>query len=247
MAPVFRRSANPQNHIRTHTFILDGIPIDIQQKPIKSIRLRVYKPDGYICVSAPLFLSLSRIEQQIVAKRDWIIQQHTKFKAQVVTLNIETGELHPFLGKHYELHLQVTNKKPWIEFTDNNIQLHIQANPSFLDKERVLNNWYRQQMMNVLPTLITKWENIIGVNAQQYRIRLMKSRWGSCNTRDKRITLNLNLIKKPLQCLEYVLVHELIHILEPGHNKRFYAFMQQFLPDWKTCQTLLTRPDHAID
>ena len=119
------------------------------------------------------------------------------------------------------------------------MHFYIMPHMALSEQKHFLQQWYRQQMHRLLPELIKKWSMIVGVTIAEYRVKCMKTRWGSCNPLAKRICLNLNLIHKPLGCLEYVIVHELVHLYEPKHNQRFYAFMDHFMPSWKYYQTQL--------
>lgn len=224
-----------------HFFELDGISIEILRKPIKNIHFRIYPPDGKVKVTAPLKLHLDFIRHQIEAKRHWILTQRAKLSAHPLQLpmTFKSGEQHEFLGKKYTLIVHEGMKNPQVLVQDEHIHCYTQSDASPSGIQKHLESWYKQQMQAHLPSLISKWETRIGVQANTWRIRVMKTRWGSCNTLAKRIWLNLNLIKKPLECLEYVIVHELVHLLEASHNKRFYALMDQFLPQWRDFKVLL--------
>ncbi|KTC87294.1 M48 family metallopeptidase [Legionella drozanskii] len=219
----------------------DGLTIEVLRKPIKNIHLRIYPPDGQIKVSAPLRLHLDLIRHQIEAKREWIHAQRTKLRARSYSppLAFETGEPHDFLGKTYSLIVHEAKHSPMVLIQQDSILCYTRTNARAEDRKILLENWYRQQMKALLPELFRKWEGIIGVTASSWGIKSMKTRWGSCNTTKRRIWLNLNLITKPLPCLEYVLVHELVHLLEASHNKRFHAFMDQFLPQWRDLKNQL--------
>jgi predicted metal-dependent hydrolase len=219
---------------------LDGIVIEILRKPIKNMTLRIYPPDGRVAISAPLKLRLDLIKKQLEAKRDWIHKQRARLIAQAIPLaNYESGEQHYFMGKNYALLIHQATKRTQVILEDETMHCFIKADLTLAEKETVLEKWYRQRMKEQIPALIAKWEPIIGVSVNSWGIKVMKTRWGSCNPSKKRIWLNLNLIKKPLACLEYVLVHEMVHILEASHNKRFYAFMDEFLPQWRSIKTEL--------
>ncbi|MBA2711654.1 MAG: M48 family metallopeptidase [Tatlockia sp.] len=219
---------------------LDGIFIEIVRKPVKNLTLRIYSPDGRVTVSAPLKLRMELIETQIIAKLEWIHKQRTRLKTDAVPLsNFESGEMYSFMGKSYPLLIHQAKRRVKVCLEDETLHCFLQPNLTLREKEAVLEGWYREKMKEQLPALIAKWEPIIGVSVSNWGIRVMKTRWGSCNPLKKRIWLNLNLIKKPLACLEYVLVHELVHILEASHNKRFYALMDKFLPQWRVIKTLL--------
>lgn len=215
-------------------FELDGILIEILRKPIKNLTLRIYPPDGRVAVSAPLRLRLDLIKNQLETKREWIHKQRARLTVKAAPpANYDSGEQHSFMGEFYTLLIHTTAKRMQIVLNDKILHCYFKANLTQLEKESLLENWYRAEMKALLPILIAKWEPIIGVSVAHWGIRIMKSRWGSCNPHHRRIWLNLNLIKKPLACLEYVLVHEMVHILEASHNKRFYAFMDKFLPQWR--------------
>lgn len=227
---------------------MDGLIIEIIRKPIKNMHLRIYPPDGQVKVSAPLRLRLDLIRSQLETKRSWIHAQRARFLTQTLQtpIQLESGEQHHFLGKAYRLLITETNGPQTIHLDNEIMHLFIKSNPSLVEKQQVMACWYRQQMREQLPPLIAKWEPIMGVKVDSWGIRAMKTRWGSCNTRAKRISLNLTLIKKNLCCLEYVLVHEMVHLLEASHNKRFYALMDRFLPPWREYQyELEARKSHA--
>lgn len=221
-------------------FELDGILIEILRKPIKNMTLRIYPPDGRVAVSAPLKLRLDLIKNQLETKRDWIHKQRARLTAKAIPIaNYESGELHDFMGERYPLLIHPTTQRMQIILDKGVLHCYFKPNLTRLEKETLLENWYREQMRRCLPALIAKWEPIIGVSVAFYGIKIMKSRWGSCNPSKRRIWLNLSLIKKSVDCLEYVLVHEMVHILEASHNKRFQAFMDQFLPRWRFIKTEL--------
>lgn len=220
---------------------IDGLLIEILRKPIKNIHLRIYPPEGQVRITAPLWLSLAQIRQQVIAKRAWIDRQRLRLKNQQAQLSppLITGSSLYFLGEPYSLTFHENSKLMQVTLIEQTIHCFIKTNTSQEEKEKSLEAWYRHEMKKILPELILKWQAIIGVQVASFGIKKMKTRWGTCNTRAARIWLNLSLIKKPLICLEYVLVHEMVHLLEVRHNRRFYAFMDQFLPDWKAYQKLL--------
>ena len=218
----------------------DGILIEVLRKPIKNMHLRIYPPDGRVKISAPLRLRLELIHSQLEAKREWIHTQRARLQTlpESAPLKFESGEQYFYLGKRYTLIVHPSEQRS-IQIDDGTLHCFINPNLPLPEKQKFLENWYRQQMKELLPALISKWEPLIGVNIATWVIKIMKTRWGSCNIQKARISLNLNLIKKPLTCLEYVLVHEMVHLLEASHNKRFYTFMDQFLPQWRTLQKQL--------
>jgi predicted metal-dependent hydrolase len=221
---------------------LDGIPVTIIRKSIKNMYLRVKPVTGDVVVSAPNKLSLQIIKAQLLAKQAWIhtarARAHIHKRTLQTSPSMESGEQHFFLGTPYTLmiHPNTSSRKIIIEgeFLHGFLQSY-----SYEKRVNMLQAWYKEQMQNRLPDLIQKWEPIIGVRVHAWGIKTMKTRWGSCNVRAHRIWINLRLIQKPLICLEYVLVHEMVHLLEASHNKRFYALMTQFMPDWKSHQKQL--------
>jgi len=220
---------------------IDGIPIEILRKPIKNMHLRIYPPDGLVCVSAPLKLSLQYIHRQLEAKSEWIHKQRSKIKALPVKSIpvLETGESHFFLGLPYTLTIINEEIDKKITLKDNLLLLHTKPNETTINKKAILNHWYLTQMKALLPSLINKWQPIIGVKVNSFGIKAMKTRWGSCNTRTHKIWLNLVLIEKPISCLEYVLVHEMVHLHEASHNARFYQLMDKFMPEWRSYKNIL--------
>ncbi|MGL5743175.1 MAG: M48 family metallopeptidase [Legionella sp.] len=220
---------------------LDGIPIEILRKKIKNMHLRIYPPDGLVKVSVPLKFSEQLIRQNLETKSTWIRKQRDRILSMTPIENttLETGTRVVFQGKHYLLIIEEHHGHEHIQIKDELMYCYTQPNRTYEQKQTLLENWYKLQMHRVLPYLIQYWEKIVGVKVAQWGIRKMKTRWGSCNTKAARIWLNLNLMKKQPICLEYVLVHELVHLLEPSHNKRFYALMSQFMPQWRDYDSLL--------
>ena len=220
---------------------LDGIPIEISRKAIKNMNLRIYPPDGLVKVSAPLKLSERLIRQTLEQKKTWIHEQREKIRSRTVPEEplLQTGATIPFLGKNYLLVLEEHHGPTQIKINDELLHFYTQPNSTSVQRKKALDTWYQREMASLLPDLIRHWEAVVGVKVCAWRIKKMKSRWGSCNTSTACICLNLNLMKKPQVCLEYVLVHELVHLWERGHNQRFYGLMSQFMPQWREYEYLL--------
>lgn len=199
------------------------------------MHLRIYPPDGLVKVSAPLRFSEQLIRQSLESKSAWIHQQRERIRNRSVEedCTFKMGSTVAFLGKKYLLIIEEHHGPTQIKLNNELIYCYTQPNSSPTQIQTILERWYKQQMQILLPDLIQHWEAVIGVKVAQWGIRKMKTRWGSCNTKAARIWLNLNLIKKKSICLEYVLVHELVHLLEPSHNKRFYGLMSKFMPQWR--------------
>ncbi len=227
-----------------HQIEMDGIIIDILRKPIKNMNLRIYPPDGRVRVSAPFSLSLQQIRDQLEPRLTWLHTQRARLQALPVKSEptMQTGELHYFLGAPLTLLVKASLKPTPIGLKDNLLLLSTKPHATTLEKQAILKRWYQTQMQLLVPALIKKWQRLIGVSVLSWGTKTMKTRWGSCNTRTRRIWLNLVLIQKPIACLEYVLVHEMVHLLEASHNARFYQLMDQFMPEWREHQKALTYP-----
>lgn len=214
---------------------IHSLDITINRKAIKHVYIRVRSPDGAVEVSAPKHMSERLIRAAINERFEWIKQQQKSIASAPISAPIEfiSGETHFLWGTPYTLNVIETSGKPRVQISSNILRLYAPAGATLEQKGKTLDEFYKQEIKAQVSVLLPLWESTMGVQSKEWRIRKMKTRWGSCNTQAKRIWLNLELAKKPRQCLEYVLVHELVHLLERGHNARFYGFMDQFLPDWR--------------
>ena len=222
---------------------LGNIIIDVEQKDIKNIHLSVYPPNGKVKIAAPERMDLDTIRVFAINKLKWIKQQQQIFKNQERESPREylTKESHYFQGKRYLLKIIEQDTKPKVVLKHSKIELYIRPNTSTVKRKEVLDEWYRAEMKKIVPKMIEKWEKIIGVKASEFGIKKMRTKWGTCNIEAKRIWLNLELAKKPLECLEYIITHELVHLLERSHNDRFIAYMNQFMPKWRFYRDELNR------
>lgn len=225
-----------------------GIEVLVLRKKIKNLHLNVLPPDGTVRVSAPLSMNDDAIHNFLATRLSWIKKQQAKFKGQErqTPRKYMSGESHYFLGKRYLLEvLQYDDskpKKPRVEIVNKKkIVLSVRPGSNSKKREHVLQNWYRKKLREILSPMIKKWQEGIGVEANFWGIRKMKTKWGSCNEKTKRMWFNLELIKKPESCVEYVVVHELLHLLERTHNNRFVQLMDQYLPRWRTTKDELNR------
>jgi len=216
---------------------VSGVPVEIVRKGIKNLHLGVYPPHGRVRVAAPLRVSDAAVRLAVVGKLGWIKRQRARFEAQPRQSEREmvSGESHYFLGQRYRLRV-VTYEGPGKVMARNKsvIELHVRRESSAEQRERVLQRWYRQQLKELIPPLLQKWQRALGVQADEWAIKKMKTKWGACNVKVRRIWLNLELAKKPVQCLEYIVVHELVHLLERYHNDNFLALMNATLPQWRS-------------
>ncbi len=221
---------------------MNGLAIEVIKKPIKNMHLRIYPPDGTVKVSAPFHFKEKTIISFLQKHRFWIETQRQRITqcTPVKEESFRTGSVIPFKGKSYTLIIQEHHGPSHVECQDHSLYAYLPHDFNLAQIEMLLEHWYKTEMQALLPSLINYWESVIRVKVKEWGIKKMKTRWGSCNTRAQRIWLNLNLIKKPTVCLEYVLVHELVHLLEASHNQRFYHLMNQFMPEWREYEYLLT-------
>ncbi|SDX39300.1 M48 family metallopeptidase [Hymenobacter psychrophilus] len=221
-----------------------GLPIDLVRQRMRSLRLTVYA-GGRIRVSVPLQTPVATIEAFVQARRGWIEQQQQRFAARepAPQLRYESGETVPYLGQDYELLVSPAAGRAGVLLRPESRQLRLSvpAGSTAAQREALLTAWYRQQIKQLLPALFAQWEPVVGRAAADWGVKQMRTRWGTCNIGARRVWLNLELIKRPLPCLEYVLVHELTHLHERLHNARFWGLMDQFMPDWRTHRAELNR------
>lgn len=213
--------------------------IEVIRKDIKNIHLSVHPPNGKIRIATPLNVDDERVRLFAISKLPWTKKHQAKFQAQPRQTPREylSGESHDFQGNRYLLNVIYTNHQPQVIIRNKTyLDLYVKIGSNEHEREQVLVNWYREQLKQEILPLITKWETIIGVKVNEFRIKKMKTKWGTCNIQAKRIWLNLELIKKPPHCLEYVIVHELVHLLEEKHNQQFQAYMSKFMPNWRFYQ-----------
>ena len=221
----------------------EKLEIEVVRKNIKHLYIRVYPPEGKVRVVCPQQLAESTIAQFVKTKTHWIEKQRAKFLTRSLKPDLEyvTGENHYFKGDRYLLKVIYHRAAAKAVVKGNNLQLYVQYGSISEQREQALTKWYRRQLKAELPSLIAKWEQIIGVRINDWGVKKMKTRWGTCNTQARKIWLNLELIKYPTTCLEYVVVHELVHLLERKHNARFQAYMSQFMPRWRFYEAELNR------
>lgn len=228
---------------KTKQIEVSGITVEVVRKAIKNLHIGVYPPDGRVRVAAPSRMSTEAIRLAVIGKLGWIKKHQTKFAAQERQSPREyiTGETHYYQGKRYRLNIQLHDGRSAVLLRHGTLELHVSPDHGSDYREALLYNWYRRQMKLQLPELVAKWEQIIAVQVSEYGIKRMKTRWGTCNPAARRIWLNLELTKKPVHCLEYIIVHELVHLLEKHHNDRFKALMDQYLPLWRRYREELNR------
>lgn len=229
---------------------LGDIKIEVEQKDIKNIHLSVYPPNGVVRIAAPNRMDLDTIRVFALNKLKWIKQQQKTFKNQERETPREylTKESHYFLGKRYLLNVIEHNYPPKVVLKHNTIELLIRPKTSEAKRQEIIDEWYRSELKRITPKLIEKWEAVIGVKSNEFGIKKMRTKWGTCNIKAKRIWLNLELAKKPLECIEFIIVHELVHLLERTHNEIFVSYMNEFMPKWRFYREELNKlPFRHID
>ncbi len=222
---------------------LGDIAVDVVQKGIKNIHLSVHPPTGRVRIAAPLRMNANTIRVFAISKLGWIKKQQTKLRKQERESPREylDRKSHYCWGKRYLLKVVKNDATSRVEIKHRTVVLHVRPGADDYKKQSVLEEWYRQQIKDEIPSLIAKWEQHMGVTVARFTVRKMKTMWGSCTPESKSILINLELAKKPRECLEYIVVHELMHLLEPTHNRRFISLMDQFMPQWRSHREDLNR------
>ncbi|MEI6520530.1 MAG: SprT family zinc-dependent metalloprotease [bacterium] len=222
---------------------LGDIVIDVIKKNIKNVHLSVYPPTGRVRISAPLHMSLDTIRLFAISKLSWIKQQQKKLIEQERENPREylDRESHYVWGKRYLLKVLELDIPPVVAFNHKTLLLTIRPKTDETKREAIMAEWYREQLKATVPPLIAKWEPLMGVKVEKFFVQHMKTHWGSCNPKAKNIRLNTDLAKKPPECLEYIVVHEMAHLIEPTHNHHFIALMDKFMPKWQTYRDMLNR------
>ncbi len=216
---------------------IGNIDIEVIIKKIKNIHLSVHPPDGRVRLAAPEKMDTEAIRLFAISKLSWIKKQRAKFNLQdrQSVREFVSGESHYFSGMRYLLNVIETTGKQRVELRNKKyIDLYVRPNSSSKKREKIMTEWYRKYLKSIIPDYIKKWEKIMGVSVDSWGVKLMKTKWGTCNPEDKRIWINLELAKKNPRCLEYIIVHEMVHLLERHHNDRFINYMDQFLPNWRS-------------
>jgi predicted metal-dependent hydrolase len=216
---------------------VSDIPIEVIRKNIKNLHLSVHPPNGRVRIATPLHLDDESVRLFAVSKLSWIKKKKNQFTIQERESEREyvSGESHYYKGIRYLLNVIYRDEKPKVEIRNKTyIDLYVRPGSSKEKRKEVLNEWYRASLKADILPLLEKWQPIIGVSLNDWGVKQMKTRWGTCSQEAKRIWLNLELAKKSTSCLEYIIVHELTHFLERHHNERFKALMNEFMPKWRS-------------
>lgn len=214
------------------------ITIQVIRKDIKNLHLGVYPPTGRVRIAAPLRVDDDAVRLFAISKLAWIRKQQIRFREQERQTKREyiSGESHYYNGRRYILklipapppipaHVEIHSKKYLFLYTPQDSTRE--------KRERIMSQWYRNRLKEQIPALLEKWQSITGIQVSSWGIKVMKTKWGSCNAGERRIWFNLELVKKPSHCIEYILVHEMVHIIERRHNEKFREYLDRFMPQWQ--------------
>jgi len=229
--------------MNTKQIDVGGISVDVAFKNIKNVHLSVHPPTGRVRISAPARMKLDTLRVFAISKLDWIKKQQKKLQDQGREAPREylDRESHFVWGRRYLLKVNEEDTTPTVELKHNQMVLTVRPGAVLEKREAVVSAWYREQLRIAMLPLIAKWEPQLGVKAERVFVQRMKTRWGSCTPPRRSIRLNSELAKKPRECLEYVIVHELVHLLEPTHNQKFVSLMDKFMPQWRQHRDELNR------
>lgn len=222
---------------------LGDIEVDVVLKDIKNVHLSVHPPTGRVRIAAPKRMCIDTIRVFAISKLDWIKQQQTKLRAQEreTPRDYVDRESHYLWGRRYLLTLSERDGPPCIKLTHSRMLLSVRPGTDEDKKQALVEEWYRGQLREAVPALLARWQPLLAVRVERFFVQRMKTKWGSCNHKAGTIRLNTELAKKPAECLEYIVLHELVHFLEPTHSARFSALMDQFMPKWQLHRQLLNR------
>lgn len=221
--------------------LVAGLHVQVVRKKIKNLHLGVYPPNGRVRVAAPLSVSDNAVRLAVVKNLGWIKRQRARFEAQPrqPKRQMAGGETHFVFGRRHRLRVLVAATRGIVLRRKSILEIHAPPGTTAAQREQMLQAWYRDQLKNRIPDLLAKWQPRLGVEASHWGIRRMKTRWGTSNPDSRRLLFNLELAKKPVRCLEYLVVHELTHLIERHHNERFLALMDEHLPRWRRARTEL--------
>jgi len=237
--------------VSSSDLVIGSLALTLNRKAIKNLHISVLPPDGRIRVSAPEKMTDTAIRMAVIKRIPWIKKQKQSFinQPRQSARQMMNGESHYLWGQRYRLEVieQYGRHRLAVKGVSK-LVLKVSPNTSTENRLRVLEDYYRAELKQRIPVLLEKWLPRLGVTLSDWRVQKMKTQWGSCHVENKRILLNLELAKKPAECLEYILVHELVHLLERKHSERFKTYMDQYRPNWQEVKYLLNRSHlRAID
>lgn len=225
------------------TFQLGEVTVEVILKAVKNVHLSVYPPNGMVRIVAPQHMNLDTIRAYAISKLDWIRKQQKYLLDQPreTIRDYLHQESHYVWGRRCLLKRIESGGSPGIQLRHRQLIMTVSAEADEDQCDRLLTEWYRRQLKTAIPVLLAKWEPMVGVQNKKFFVQRMKTKWGSCNPQNGHIRINLELAKKPRECLEYILVHELIHLIERTHNKTFLSLMNHHLPQWPHIRQRLNR------
>jgi predicted metal-dependent hydrolase len=222
---------------------LGNVAVDVVWKNIRNVHLSVHPPTGRVTISAPSRLSLDALRVFAISKLGWIRQQAGKLTKQEREAPREylNRESHYVWGRRYLLKVMEANSAPSVELSHNRMMMQVRPGRDQANRQEVLEAWYREQLKTALPAVVAKWQRVLGVQVERCFVQRMRTKWGSCNPPARTIRLNTELAKKPRECLDYIVLHEMVHLLEPTHCANFINLMDQFMPKWQHYRDILNR------
>jgi len=225
-----------------NSFRLGTVQVNVEYKRIKILRMTVYPPDGRVCVSAPLNATDETIRNFVESKLQWIEKHREKFRRNTAAKNsLKNNEIHFVWGIAHNLEVLEKTGRPKISCDGTVLKLQVPPGTPKAKKQQILDKWYHRLTRDAAPALVEKYEKITGIRINGIFYRKMKSHWGSCNPQKHTIRLNTELAKKPPVCLEYVVIHEMLHTIETRHNQKFYRLMDTYFPGWKTIRRQMNK------
>jgi predicted metal-dependent hydrolase len=222
---------------------LGDIPVDVIRKDIKNVHLSVHPPTGRVRIAAPERMSIDTVRVFAIAKVPWIRKQQHKLREQERETPREyiDRESHYVWGKRYLLKVVEADQPPTVELNHGRMILRVRPGTIKAKRRAIVEEWHREQVRKAVTPLIEKWQQLMGIRVKRFFVQRMKTKWGSCNDRGGSIRLNTDLARKPIECLEYIVVHEMVHLLERTHNERFMVLIGQFMPKWQFYRDVLNR------
>jgi len=225
------------------SLIIHGVDVDVVYKKVKYLRIGVYPPAGHVRVSAPTRLGDEQVRLAVIERLPWILRQREHFQTAERQSRREmvTGESHPVWGAAHRLQVIERPGPEKVEADTGQLLLHVPEGTTPESRLALLERWLREQLRQAVIAQIAVWEQRLEVTVPQWTIRQMKTRWGSCNPQTRRISFNAELARKPPDCLEYIVVHEMAHYFHAGHGPGFTSFMDRHLPDWRARRSELNK------
>lgn len=229
--------------MKSSSLQIGDMQVEVLRKDIKNVHMSVHPPTGRVRIAAPHRMNMDTLRFFAISKLPWIRSQQRRMEQQDRETPREyiDRESHFVWGRRCLLRVVEVERPPLIELGHRHILLRVRPGTDSQRREALIEHWFREQVRLAAPPIVAKWEPIMGVKVEKFYVQHMKTKWGSCNPRTGTIRLNTDLAKKPGECLEYIIIHEMTHLLEPTHNERFMGLMDRFLPAWRLRRETLNR------